>query len=156
MGSGNFSPEGCMLGISTSGTGGGLRMLLLLLLVSCWLLLLTARLWGQHTPNHRLPHNDCILISHNYTSPWVGIDIDINVGDIRHRHLLFQYRKKICLTENCHSDIGRVPISEEFRYRHLSPFRYPISRKYHLSHLYWNPRPLFHKRAPHLSAIVLI
>ncbi len=32
------------------------------------------------------------------------------VDDIRHRHLLFQYRKKICQTENCHSDIRRVPI----------------------------------------------
>ncbi len=32
------------------------------------------------------------------------------ISDIRHRHLLFQYRKKICRTENCHSDIGRVPI----------------------------------------------
>jgi hypothetical protein len=37
----------------------------------------------------------------------------------------------------CYSDIGRkyvglktvIPISEEFRYRHLSPFRYPISKK---------------------------
>jgi hypothetical protein len=33
------------------------------------------------------------------------------ISDIRHRHLLFRYRKKICRTENCHSDIGRVPIS---------------------------------------------
>jgi hypothetical protein len=41
----------------------------------------------------------------------VGIDIDLNIGDIRHRHLLFRYRKKICRTENCYSDIGRVPIS---------------------------------------------
>ncbi len=43
----------------------------------------------------------------------MGIDIDLKVGisDIRHRHLLFRYRKKICRTENCHSDIGSVPIS---------------------------------------------
>ncbi len=33
------------------------------------------------------------------------------ISDIRHQHLLFRYRKKICRTENCHSDIGRVPIS---------------------------------------------
>jgi hypothetical protein len=33
------------------------------------------------------------------------------VSDIRHWHLLFRYRKRICRTENCHSDIGRVPIS---------------------------------------------
>jgi hypothetical protein len=41
----------------------------------------------------------------------VGIDIDLNVGDIRHRHLLFRYRREICRTENRHSDIGSVPIS---------------------------------------------
>ena len=33
------------------------------------------------------------------------------ISDIRHRYLLLRYRKKICRTENCHSDIGRVPIS---------------------------------------------
>jgi hypothetical protein len=32
------------------------------------------------------------------------------ISDIRHRHLLFLYRKKICQTENCHSDIGGVQI----------------------------------------------
>jgi hypothetical protein len=45
----------------------------------------------------------------------VGIDIDITVmstiSDVRHRHLLFRYQKKICRTENCHSDIRIVPIS---------------------------------------------
>ncbi len=51
----------------------------------------------------------------------------------------------------CYSDIGRkydelktvIPISEGFRYRHLSPFRYPVSKKYlsHQQHL--NPRHLF-------------
>jgi hypothetical protein len=41
----------------------------------------------------------------------VGINIDLNIGDIRHRHLLFWYRKKICRMENCHSNIERVPIS---------------------------------------------
>jgi hypothetical protein len=44
---------------------------------------------------------------------YVGIDIYLNVGDIRHRHLL----KSIIL------------ISEVFRYRHLSPFRYPTLKK---------------------------
>ncbi len=33
------------------------------------------------------------------------------ISDIRHRHLLFRYRRQICRTENCHSDIGSVPIS---------------------------------------------
>jgi hypothetical protein len=33
------------------------------------------------------------------------------ISDIRHRHLLFRYRKKICRSENCNSDIRRVPIS---------------------------------------------
>jgi hypothetical protein len=51
----------------------------------------------------------------------------------------------------CYSDIGRkyvglktvIPISEGFWYRHLSPFRYPISKKY-LSHQQdSNPRHLF-------------
>jgi hypothetical protein len=32
------------------------------------------------------------------------------ISDIRHRHLLFRYRRQICRTENCHSDTGRVPI----------------------------------------------
>jgi hypothetical protein len=50
----------------------------------------------------------------------------------------------------CYSDIRRkyvglktvIPISEGFRYRHLSPFRYPISKKY-LSHQQdSNPRHL--------------
>jgi hypothetical protein len=44
----------------------------------------------------------------------VGIDIDLNVGAIsviRHRHLLFRYRRQICRTEERHSDIGSVPIS---------------------------------------------
>jgi hypothetical protein len=41
----------------------------------------------------------------------VGIDIDLNVGDIRHPHLFFRYRRQICRTENCHSDVRNVPIS---------------------------------------------
>jgi hypothetical protein len=39
------------------------------------------------------------------------------ISDIRHRHLLFRYRNKICRTKSSHSDIGRVPISKESRYR---------------------------------------
>jgi hypothetical protein len=51
----------------------------------------------------------------------------------------------------CYSDIGRkyaglktvIPISEGFQYQHLSPFRYPKSKKY-LSHQQdSNPRHLF-------------
>jgi hypothetical protein len=33
------------------------------------------------------------------------------ISDIRHRHLLFRYRRQICRTEKRHSDIGSVPIS---------------------------------------------
>ncbi len=33
------------------------------------------------------------------------------ISDIRHRHLLFQYRREICRTEKRHSDIGSVLIS---------------------------------------------
>jgi hypothetical protein len=33
------------------------------------------------------------------------------ISDIRHRHLFFRYWRQICRTENCHSDIGSVPIS---------------------------------------------
>jgi hypothetical protein len=32
-------------------------------------------------------------------------------SDIRHRHLLFRYRRQICRTKNCPSDIGSVTIS---------------------------------------------
>ncbi len=33
------------------------------------------------------------------------------ISNIRHRHLLFRYRRQICRTEKRHSDIGSVPIS---------------------------------------------
>jgi hypothetical protein len=46
--------------------------------------------------------------SHRWASTSTSISA---ISDIRHRYLLFRYRKKICRTENCHSDIGRVPIS---------------------------------------------
>jgi hypothetical protein len=43
---------------------------------------------------------------------WASTSTSISaISDIRHQHLLLRYRKKICRTENCHSDIGRVPIS---------------------------------------------
>jgi hypothetical protein len=48
----------------------------------------------------------------SYSHRWASTSTSISaISDIRHRHLLFRYRKKICRTENCHSDIGRVPIS---------------------------------------------
>jgi hypothetical protein len=62
------------------------------------------------------------------------------ISDIRHRHLLFRYWKKICQTENSQSDIGRVPLS--------TSESIPISKKY-FSHPYFShpldldPRPLF-------------
>jgi hypothetical protein len=71
------------------------------------------------------------------------------IGGHRHRP---QYRRyPTSDIDICYSDIGRkyfglktvIPISEGFRYRHLSPFRYPICKKY-LSHQQdSNPRHLF-------------
>ncbi len=59
------------------------------------------------------------------------------ISDIRHQHLLFRYRKKICRTENWHSNIGRVPkpTSESI------PILYLISRNYFSHPLDLNLRP---------------
>ncbi len=46
----------------------------------------------------------CTLIYYNQR--WASTSILMSaISDIRHRHLLFRYQKKICRTENCHSDI---------------------------------------------------
>jgi hypothetical protein len=66
----------------------------------------------------------------------MGIDIDLNVGDIRHP------------TSTCYSVIEDkyigvktvIPISEEFRYRHQSPFRYRTFTKNSFHQLDSNPR----------------
>jgi hypothetical protein len=43
---------------------------------------------------------------------WASTSISMSaISDIRHRHLLFRYRRQICRTEKRHSDIGSVPIS---------------------------------------------
>ncbi len=69
---------------------------------------------------------------------WASTSTSISaISDIRHRHLLFRYQKKICRTETV------IPISEGFRYQHLSPFRYPISKKYSSHQQDSNPRYLF-------------
>jgi hypothetical protein len=73
------------------------------------------------------------------------------VSDIQHRHLLFRNRKKICRTENGHSDIVRVSIS--------TSISFPISNILTiLHHVRWirTQDPSFHKRAPYLPATVLI
>ncbi len=44
----------------------------------------------------------------------MGIDIGLHVGDIRHQHLLFRYRNRICRTKSPHSDIGRANIDISF------------------------------------------
>ncbi len=76
----------------------------------------------QLTPRHR----------------WASASILMSaISDIRHRHLLFRYRKRICRTDNCHYDIERVPISTS-----ESIFRYPISKKYFSLLLILNQRPL--------------
>jgi hypothetical protein len=71
------------------------------------------------------------------------------IGGHRHRPQCRRYPTSDI--DICYSDIGRkyvglktvIPISEGFRYRHPSPFRYPISKKY-LSHQQdSNPRHLF-------------
>jgi hypothetical protein len=77
----------------------------------------------------------------------VGFNIDLNVGDIRHRHLFY-------------SDIGKKYgvglIPEMFRYRHQSPFRYPILKFFYLSlKLELTYASWFHSRAPYNSATML-
>ncbi len=51
----------------------------------------------------------------NFSNVWtyVGIDIDLNVGDIRHpaSTSVTPILEEIYRTENLHSDIGRVPVS---------------------------------------------
>jgi hypothetical protein len=43
---------------------------------------------------------------------WASTSISMSaISDIRHRHLLFRYRRQICRTKKRHSDIGSVPIS---------------------------------------------
>ncbi len=59
----------------------------------------------------------------------------------------------------CYSDIGRkyvglktvIPISEGFRYRYLSPFRYPISQKYLSYPQASNPRHLLSQASAFIS-----
>ncbi len=47
---------------------------------------------------------------------WASTSISMTaIFDIRHRHLLFQYRRQICQTEKRHSDIGSLPtLTPEF------------------------------------------
>ncbi len=61
----------------------------------------------QSLSNLIFPHSQ----STSFFRGSAGIDIDLNVGDIRHQHLLFWYRRQICRTEKRHSDIESVPIS---------------------------------------------
>jgi hypothetical protein len=43
---------------------------------------------------------------------WASTSISMSaISDIRHRHLLFRYRRQICRTEKRYSDIGSVLIS---------------------------------------------
>jgi hypothetical protein len=82
--------------------------------------------------------------------------MDSIIGVHRHRP---QYRRyPTSDIDICYSDIGRkyvglktvIPISEGFRYRHLSPFRYPISKKYLFTSAGFEPKILV------FSATVLI
>jgi hypothetical protein len=69
--------------------------------------------------------------------PYVGIDINLNVGDIRHP-----------------TSTSVIPISEEFQYQHLSPFRYP--KNITQIHWIWTQDPCLHRRALYFSATMLI
>ncbi len=43
---------------------------------------------------------------------WASTSISMSaISDIRHRHMLFRYRRQICRTEKRHSEIGTLPIS---------------------------------------------
>ncbi len=78
---------------------------------------------------------------------WASTSISMSaISDIRHRHMLFRYRRQICRTEKRHSDIGTLPILtsefipisdiEEKKYfiRQIRT-RYPWSGKRELVHL---------------------
>ncbi len=58
------------------------------------------------------------LYSHRWASTLISMSA---ISDIRHRHLLFRYRRQILKNV--------IPISEVFQYRHQSSFRYPILKK---------------------------
>ncbi len=55
----------------------------------------------------RSVHETLLMLQHRWASTSILMSA---ISDIRHQHLLFRYRRKICRTENCHSDIGRVPM----------------------------------------------
>ncbi len=101
-------------------------------------------LWSvpKHSYNSVLLSFISVLLSNIHR--WASISISMPaISDIRHRHLLFQYRKKICGTENCHSDIGRVPIS--------TSESIPIFEKYLAHPQDSNQVPYFHRQASYFS-----
>ncbi len=58
------------------------------------------------------PFNVHIYTVYMYIHRWASTSILMSaISDIRHQHLLFRYRRKICQTEKRHSDNGSVPIS---------------------------------------------
>ncbi len=80
--------------------------------------------------------NFLVLVFLMYQHRWASTSTSMSaISDIRHRHLLFRYRKNICRTENCHSNIGRIPIS--------TSESIPISKKYLSNQQDSNPRHLF-------------
>ncbi len=58
------------------------------------------------------------------------------ITDIWNRNLLFRYRRRICRTENRHSDM------EVFRYWHQSSIRYPTLKKNIIPPIGFEPGPL--------------
>ncbi len=70
--------------------------------------------WWGYGRAWRIPTADLPIKKLGFKAPlahrWASTSI-LKIGNIRHRHLLFRYRRQICRTENQHSDIGSVPIS---------------------------------------------
>jgi hypothetical protein len=62
------------------------------------------------------------------------------ISDIQHQHLLFRYRRQICRTENCHSEIGSVPISTSGPILISTLLKKNYTICWILSHAPWNCR----------------
>jgi hypothetical protein len=77
------------------------------------------------------------------------------ISDIRHRHLLFQYRRQLFRTENCHYDIGSVPIltSESIPKSDIYTVYIKI---YHQLNMNSCSAPCYYRWVLYLSAMVLL
>jgi hypothetical protein len=64
--------------------------------------------YSRSFSTHLHPHLYTGVYGHRWASTLISMSA---ISDIRHRHLLFRYRRQICRTEKRHSDIGSVLIS---------------------------------------------